>query len=111
MERQLKHHEQKLLKKANFVEWKKEHNLREIQIIRRYRIQDREDYSKYNKLCMQIKKLAHQLQAMEVEDPIRNEMVDQLLDKLYEDFSKVNCPMAFFALQKATLYAQHSSKV
>jgi hypothetical protein len=30
--RQLKHHEQKLLKKVNFLRWKNEHNLRELQV-------------------------------------------------------------------------------
>lgn len=30
--RQLKHHEQKLLKKVNFLKWKNEHNLRELQV-------------------------------------------------------------------------------
>jgi len=30
--RQLKHHEQKLLKKVNFLSWKNEHNQRELQV-------------------------------------------------------------------------------
>jgi U3 small nucleolar ribonucleoprotein protein IMP3 len=30
--RQLKHHEQKLLKKVNFLAWKNEHNQRELQV-------------------------------------------------------------------------------
>lgn len=47
MERKLKYHEHKLLRKTNFVFWKKENNLREIQILRRYHIQRREDYTKY----------------------------------------------------------------
>jgi U3 small nucleolar ribonucleoprotein protein IMP3 len=44
--RQLKHHEAKLLKKVDFLTWKHEDNLREIKILRRYYIQDREDYVK-----------------------------------------------------------------
>jgi hypothetical protein len=32
--RQLKHHEQKLLKKVNFLRWKNEDNLRELQVSR-----------------------------------------------------------------------------
>jgi U3 small nucleolar ribonucleoprotein protein IMP3 len=47
MLRQLKPHEQKLLKKVNLYDWKRENNVREIQILRRYRIQKREDYTKY----------------------------------------------------------------
>jgi len=46
MERKLKHHENKLLRKTDFMVWKKEQNLREIQILRRYHIQKREDYTK-----------------------------------------------------------------
>ena len=30
--RQLKHHEHKLLKKVDFLQWKNEHNLREVQV-------------------------------------------------------------------------------
>lgn len=45
--RQLKHHEKKLLKKVDFLQWKKDDDVREIKIIRRYHIQKREDYHKY----------------------------------------------------------------
>jgi U3 small nucleolar ribonucleoprotein protein IMP3 len=38
-------------------QWKKEHNLREVQTMRRYHIQDRDDYKKYNKLCGLVTKL------------------------------------------------------
>ncbi len=44
--RKLKHHEQKLLKKVDFLTWKSEDNLREIKLLRRYHIQNREDYVK-----------------------------------------------------------------
>jgi U3 small nucleolar ribonucleoprotein protein IMP3 len=44
--RKLKHHEKKLLKKVDFLQWKKEDGLREISILRRYHVQDREDYVK-----------------------------------------------------------------
>jgi hypothetical protein len=30
--RKLKHHEQKLLRKVDFLQWKNEHNLRELQV-------------------------------------------------------------------------------
>ena len=66
MVRKLKFHEQKLLKKVDFLnvcyvflsnfpahrlQWKQDANLREIKVMRRYHIQDREDYHKYNRLC------------------------------------------------------------
>lgn len=64
MVRQFKHHEQKLLKKVDFLnvrtflrvlaglltrdwtQWKEDANLREIKVMRRYHVQDREDYHK-----------------------------------------------------------------
>ena len=45
--RKLKFHEQKLLKKVDFLEWKSDNNVRETTVMRRYHIQNREDYSKY----------------------------------------------------------------
>ncbi|KFG29239.1 putative 40S ribosomal protein S4, partial [Toxoplasma gondii ARI] len=42
--RQLKFHEKRLLKKVDFYNWKKEQNVREVKVLRRYLIQDREDY-------------------------------------------------------------------
>ena len=44
--RKLKFHEQKLLRKVNFFEYKKEKNLREVKILRKYHVQKREDYTK-----------------------------------------------------------------
>lgn len=46
MVRKLKYHEQKLLKKVDFVSWKIDKNVREVQVLKRYRITKREDYSK-----------------------------------------------------------------
>ena len=47
--RQLKYHEQKLLKKVDLLAWKGETNHREVAALRRYLIQDRDDYKKYNR--------------------------------------------------------------
>lgn len=46
MVRKLKYHEQKLLKKVDFISWKVDKNVREVQILKKYRITKREDYSK-----------------------------------------------------------------
>ena len=49
--RELKFHEQKLLKKVDFLRWnKKDASVREIAVLRRYHVQDRDDYVKYNRL-------------------------------------------------------------
>ena len=42
--RNLKYHEQKLLKKTDLLEWKSEKNKRELDIMRRYHLQERDDY-------------------------------------------------------------------
>lgn len=46
MVRKLKYHEQKLLKKVDFISWEADNNLHEVKILKRYRIQKREDYTK-----------------------------------------------------------------
>ncbi|UPR03403.1 small nucleolar ribonucleoprotein U3 component [Chloropicon primus] len=80
--RKLKFHEQKLLKKVNFLQWKRENNHREYQVLRRYHIQDRDDYSKYNKVCGLITKLVSMLKTLAADDPARIEITDLLLEKL-----------------------------
>jgi U3 small nucleolar ribonucleoprotein protein IMP3 len=55
--RKLKFHEKKLLKKVNLYAWKNENNLREIKVMRRYHVQNRDDYVKYNRLCGMVRKV------------------------------------------------------
>ena len=64
--RQLKYHEKKLLKKIDFLSWKGEHNLRELQIVRRYHLQDRDDYKRYNAVCGLVTRLVPQPRAAPV---------------------------------------------
>ena len=82
--RALKHHEKPLLKKVNFLEWKKDANLREIAVLRRYHVQDREDYTKYNKLVGQITKLVAKMKTLKPEDSYRIAKTDQMVNKLFE---------------------------
>lgn len=82
--RQLKHHEQKLLKKVDFLRWKNEHNMRELQAMRRYHIQNRDDYKSYNKIAGMITKLTNMLRQLDPKDPTRIELTDSLLDKLHD---------------------------
>jgi len=58
--------------------------LREIKVIRRYHLQDREDYHKYNKLCGSLRGYAHRLAALPPQDHFRSRMERQLLAKLYD---------------------------
>ena len=82
--RKLKHHEYRLLKKADFLQWKRESNLRETRVVRRYRVQNPEDYHEYNKIVGYITKLAHQLKQLPADDPVRQQRTDDLMEKLYQ---------------------------
>jgi len=83
MVRKLKYHESRLLKKLDFIDWKSDGNLREVKILRRYHIQDREDYQTYNKVVGMITKLTTMLKGLDPHDSVRVEMTDILLDKLH----------------------------
>ncbi|KAM0745765.1 U3 small nucleolar ribonucleoprotein IMP3 [Meredithblackwellia eburnea MCA 4105] len=82
--RTLKHHEQKLLKKVDFLQWKSDAGLREVKVMRRYHIQNREDYHTYNKLCGQVRRLSHLLSRLPSADPFREKFQSLLLSKLYD---------------------------
>uniref|UniRef100_A0A7S1U2R4 U3 small nucleolar ribonucleoprotein protein IMP3 n=1 Tax=Phaeomonas parva TaxID=124430 RepID=A0A7S1U2R4_9STRA len=82
--RKLKHHERKLLKKVDFLEWKSDGGGREAAVLRRYHVQDRDDYVKYNRLAGLITKLVAQLKKLPPSDPFRIKKSDKLLGKLYE---------------------------
>lgn len=81
--RKLKYHEQKLLKKVNFLEWKKERGEHEMRVMRRYHITGREDYQEYNKICGMVTKLVNMLKQLHAQDKERLEMTEALLEKLY----------------------------
>ncbi|KAK2964896.1 putative U3 small nucleolar ribonucleoprotein IMP3 [Blattamonas nauphoetae] len=82
--RQLKHHEQKVLKKVKFAaDWRKGDNLREIKIMRKYLIQDRDDYEHYNRLAGMITRFVAKMKRLPEDDPIRIELSDALLEKCY----------------------------
>lgn len=52
--------------------------------MRRYHIQNREDYASYNRLCGSLRQLAHKLQQLSPEDAFRVKMEGSLLSKLYD---------------------------
>jgi len=45
--RKLKYHEKKLLKKVDFLSWEIDNNLHEVRVMKKYYIQKREDYTKW----------------------------------------------------------------
>lgn len=80
--RKLKFHEQRLLRKVDFLQWKLDNNVREVKILRRYHIEKREDYSKYNSLAGAVKAIVHKLKSLPVDDPYRITMTTKLIEKL-----------------------------
>jgi len=81
--RQLKYHEKKLLKKVDFFNWKSDQGARESNVTRRYLLQDREEYTKYNKICGHITKLVSKLRQLPTSSRLKNALAEQLLQKLY----------------------------
>ncbi|KAJ3414496.1 Small subunit (SSU) processome component [Chytridiales sp. JEL 0842] len=79
----LKHHEKKLLKKVDFLQWKSDNSLHETKVMRRYHVQKREEYMKYNRLAGLVKKIANKLSLLDPRDTYRTEKTDAMLDKLY----------------------------
>lgn len=47
MVRKLRFHEQKLLKKVDFINWEVDNNLHEVKMLRKFHIEKREDYTKW----------------------------------------------------------------
>ncbi|TDZ25978.1 U3 small nucleolar ribonucleoprotein IMP3 [Colletotrichum sidae] len=84
MVRKLKHHEQKLLRKHDFITYKQDGDHRDSSVVRRYMIQKPEDYHKYNRLCGSARQLAHRLSLMPPESAARRKHEKLLLDKLYD---------------------------
>jgi len=82
--RELKHHEKKLLKKTDFLSWKRTNNIHEMKIVKRFNITDRQDYSRYNKLVGDIQKMVALLRKMPSSDSDRIRMSETLLDKLHQ---------------------------
>lgn len=102
--RQLKHHEKKLLKKVDFFSWKSDQNIREAKIIRKYLLQNREDYSAYNKIVGNITKLVAKLRLLPTSSPLKNVLAEQLLQKLY-NMGIINTTSSLTAAEKLAVSA------
>ena len=61
MVRKLKYHEQKLLKKVDFINWEVDNNLHEVKVMKKFFIQKREDYTMYNKLSREIRDIVRRI--------------------------------------------------
>lgn len=81
MVRKFKHHEQKLLKKVDFLQYKDD-PIRENSVLRRYHC-SKVEYQKYNILCGMVRKLTHKLSLLDPKDEFRTTKTNHLIDKLY----------------------------
>ena len=84
MVRKLKYHEQRLLRKVDFITYKSDNNHRDAAVVRRYAIQKPSDYTTYNRICGSLRQLAHKLSELDPSDPVRRKHEDLLLEKLFE---------------------------
>jgi len=101
MVRKLKFHEQKLLKKVDFISWKGDNTVNENRILRKYHIQKREDYTRYNKLCGSVYQLATKLKELDAKDSFRGDSTKKLMLKLY-NLGLVNDSKDFTLVEKIT---------
>lgn len=74
--RKLKFHEKKLLKKVNLYNWKHEQEQREVKILRRYHVQNRDDYERYNRICGSITKIISKIKALPSSDLFRQKLTE-----------------------------------
>eukprot|EP00667_Euglena_gracilis_P018372 EG_transcript_19508 len=83
--RKLKFHEQKLLRQhGNFVHWKMANeNKNEAFVVKRFLLEDREDYRRYNMLATRVKALVHTLKFLPPDSKVRLQITKELLEKLY----------------------------
>lgn len=102
--RQLKFHEYRLLKKADFLQWKRENSQRELKVVRRYRLSDPEHYYAYSKIVGEVRKLAHLIQQLPPDDRVRIDRTDDLLSKLY-DMGIIHVKSSLDACAKVTVSA------
>ena len=103
--RELKFHEQKLLKKVDFLKWnKKDASLREIAVLRRYHVQDREDYAKYNRLVGQVQKLIAKLKTLKSSDGFRIAQTEGLVARLF-DMAVISSRQGLGACEKVNVAA------
>lgn len=82
--RDLKFHEQKLLKKVNFLEWKRTNTTREQLVTSKYLLKSRDEYKRYNLIVGMVKKLSETLSRMPDNDPTKLSIGRKLINLLHD---------------------------
>ncbi|KAG8436372.1 hypothetical protein GDO86_007463 [Hymenochirus boettgeri] len=116
MVRKLKYHEQKLLKKVDFINWEVDNNTHEVKVLRKYHLDKREDYTKYNKLSRNIRELAQKIRDLDEKDPFRVQSTAKFVEKLYsmgliptkQSLQLCRCPASSFWQEKTSHYSSEA---
>lgn len=92
------------MKKVNLYKWRSENNHQEVGIIRRYHLQDRNDYEKYNRISGQVTKVVAKLKTMSDNNTYRIMKTEQLLNKLY-DMGVISSKKSLIVVEKLAVAA------
>uniref|UniRef100_A0A8R1EUP7 Ribosomal_S4 domain-containing protein n=2 Tax=Caenorhabditis japonica TaxID=281687 RepID=A0A8R1EUP7_CAEJA len=83
MVRKLKTHEQKLLKKTDFMSWQVDQQGRQGDMLRKFHVTKREHYATYNTLAAKSREVAELIKNLPQGDPFRAKCIDDVLKKFY----------------------------
>ena len=83
MVRKLKHHEQKLLRKVDFINWEVDNNLHEVKVMKKFFIQKRAQYTLYNKMSREIRDIVRLIKDLDPKSQHRTDMSAAFLEKMY----------------------------
>jgi len=85
MVKKLTYAQKKILKKTDFLSWPElDNNLHEVKVMKKFYIQKREDYTKYNKLSRDVRELTDKIKELDPKSPFRIEATSLLLEKLHK---------------------------
>jgi len=85
MVRKLTYAQKKILKKTDLLSWPElDNNLHELKVMKKFYVQKREDYTKYNKLSREIRDIARKIKDLDPKSPFRIDATASLLEKLHK---------------------------
>ncbi|CAB3408296.1 unnamed protein product [Caenorhabditis bovis] len=83
MVRKFKTHEQKLLKKTDFMQWQVDQQGRQGDMLRKFHVTKREHYALYNTLAAKSRELAELIKNLPMGDPFRSKCTQEVLSRFY----------------------------
>merc|ERR1712080_594664 len=79
--RKLKYHEQRLLRKTNFIEWENTNTKFEQSVCSKYYINNRNDYNKYSKITFMIQNICKKI--ITIPKELQSFYTQKLIKKLF----------------------------